>query len=60
MPLEREEVEVTEERNVCPECGSHFVTPLESLETPNPKRVIAHGVGDDVVEYVNVCWVCPG
>ena len=58
MPLEKEECECCGDiRDVCPECGSEFVTPMDNPCMDDPMEVVKYG-GMTVGEYTNVCWDC--
>lgn len=58
MPIVKERCEGCGKReNVCPECGSYKVTPLDNPGTPKPTKIASHG-GPDEQEYTNVCWNC--
>lgn len=59
MPLEQENCgDCGTKHDVCPECRSHFVTPMDNPEKRKPTSLATYGPYGET-EYRHVCWDCP-
>jgi len=54
--------ECGENHDVCPDCGSHMVTPLEPQKplraTTNVNTFVMEADDGDSAKFTNICWDC--